>query len=158
MNELIVKIVSSTARGFRYVKNLRAEAKAAGSINAVTDIAWHPMESHKEWICTAPSNGQVVLWNLNREGVRQRGHSITHSIDSLLSLSLSCVVAANWFSVMIIEAVFPGHERLVNRVCWHPLEAPILFSGSQDGTVRMWVCYVIHQFVVIVSPSFVTIC
>lgn len=36
------------------------------------------------------------------------------------------------------EAVFPGHERLVNRVCWHPLEAPILFSGSQDGTVRMW--------------------
>lgn len=29
------------------------------------------------------------------------------------------------------------HQRSVNRLCWHPSD-PLVFSASQDGSVRRW--------------------
>src|SRR5438105_248577 len=40
---------------------------------------------------------------------------------------------------MSAENTLEDHERTVNRLCWHPTESFLLFSGSQDGTVRQWV-------------------
>jgi len=37
-----------------------------------------------------------------------------------------------------MERIFKEHSRTVNRVCWQPNEFHTLWSGSQDGTVRMW--------------------
>ena len=32
----------------------------------------------------------------------------------------------------------PRHARAVNRLAWHPAQAPLLLSASQDGTARLW--------------------
>ena len=39
------------------------------------------------------------------------------------------------------ERVFSDHERTVNRVNWHPQESALFLSGSQDGAVKLFVCY-----------------
>lgn len=36
------------------------------------------------------------------------------------------------------ERVLSGHRRAVNRICWHP-DGNLLISGSQDGTIKLWV-------------------
>lgn len=33
--------------------------------------------------------------------------------------------------------MFSGHAQNVSAVCFHP-ELPILLTGSEDGTVRIW--------------------
>lgn len=78
-------------------------------------------------IATAATNGAVVLWNLEREGLRNaQGQSI-----SCLFLSI--------FTCLSIERIFNDHQRAVNRICWHPSDVNLLLSASQDGTVRLWV-------------------
>ncbi|CAM9260648.1 unnamed protein product, partial [Phaeothamnion confervicola] len=36
------------------------------------------------------------------------------------------------------DRVLAEHQRAVNRVAWHPADANILLSCSQDNTLRMW--------------------
>ena len=36
------------------------------------------------------------------------------------------------------EHVFSEHNRTVNKVTFHPLEANYLLSGSQDGTMKLF--------------------
>ncbi|CAN8021181.1 unnamed protein product [Ixodes persulcatus] len=57
-------------------------------------------------LATAATNGAVVTWNLNKS---------TRSKQDI---------------------VFQDHKRTVNKVCFHPSEAHILLSGSQDGTMK----------------------
>lgn len=38
-----------------------------------------------------------------------------------------------------LDKVFQEHQRTVNKVVWKPSEMDTLLSGSQDGTVKMWV-------------------
>jgi WD40 repeat protein len=59
---------------------------------------------------TAATNGAVVIWNLQREGFM---HAQEH--------------------------VLKGHRRAVNRICWHTTDINLLISGSQDGTIKLWV-------------------
>lgn len=42
-------------------------------------------------------------------------------------------------SVRAIERVLSGHRRAVNRICWHTTDWNVLISGSQDGTIKIWV-------------------
>ncbi|XXQ30378.1 WD domain, G-beta repeat [Plasmodiophora brassicae] len=35
------------------------------------------------------------------------------------------------------DRVLTDHTRTVNRVSWHPFD-PVLLSGSQDGTIKLW--------------------
>ncbi len=72
------------------------------------DVAWHPMESASAEIATAAANGHVVLWDLSLPGESKLKH--------------------------IIKA----HTRTANCVVFHPTEPAILFSGSQDETVKKW--------------------
>ena len=37
------------------------------------------------------------------------------------------------------EKVINEHSRTVNRIAWHPDHAFTLLSGSQDGTMKLWV-------------------
>jgi WD40 repeat protein len=62
----------------------------------------------KHLIATAATNGSIVLWNLNKP-VGQRQ-----------------------------DRIISEHSRAVNRLCFHPTDAIILLSASQDGTMRMW--------------------
>lgn len=39
------------------------------------------------------------------------------------------------------ERVLNGHRRAANRICWHTTEWNVLISGSQDGTIKLWVCW-----------------
>ena len=59
-------------------------------------------------IATAATNGAVVVWNLNKAG---RGKQ---------------------------KQVFNDHRRTVNKVNFHPTEAGLLISGSQDGTMKLF--------------------
>jgi WD40 repeat protein len=60
-------------------------------------------------IATAPTNGKVVIWNLN----------------SKISGKL--------------ERQFDQHTRTVNSICWRPYDECMLLSGSQDGQIKLWV-------------------
>jgi WD repeat-containing protein 24 len=51
-----------------------------------------------------------VIWNLQRDGFKH-----------------------------VQERVLSGHRRAVNRICWHPTDGTLLLSGSQDGTIKLWV-------------------
>ncbi|KAK8765664.1 hypothetical protein V5799_031726 [Amblyomma americanum] len=57
-------------------------------------------------LATAATNGAVVTWNLNKSSRSKQ------------------------------DMVFQDHKRTVNKVCFHPSEAHILLSGSQDGTMK----------------------
>ena len=57
-------------------------------------------------IATAAGNGAVTLWDLNKSSKTKQ------------------------------ECVFYDHKRTVNKICFHPTDASILMSGSQDGTVN----------------------
>lgn len=57
-------------------------------------------------LATAATNGAVVTWNLNKSSRSKQ------------------------------DIVFQDHKRTVNKVCFHPSEASILLSGSQDGTMK----------------------
>lgn len=59
-------------------------------------------------LATAATNGAVVLWNLGRTSRAKQEH------------------------------VFQEHQRTVNKVAFHPLEANYLLSGSQDGTMKLF--------------------
>ena len=59
-------------------------------------------------IATAATNGAVVVWNLNKAGRAKQ------------------------------EQVFNDHRRTVNKVNFHPVEAGLLISGSQDGTMKLF--------------------
>ena len=37
------------------------------------------------------------------------------------------------------EKVIADHTRTVNRLAWHTDHAFTLLSGSQDGTMKLWV-------------------
>ena len=76
---------------------------------ALSDIQWHPLEAFSHWLVAAPTNGKILLYNLL-------------SKDSLRRC----------------ERTLDDHERTVNRIVWHPTQGEILFSGSQDGTVKMF--------------------
>jgi len=59
-------------------------------------------------LATAATNGAVVLWNLARTSRAKQEH------------------------------VFNEHQRTVNKVTFHPIEANYLLSGSQDGTMKLF--------------------
>ena len=59
-------------------------------------------------LATAATNGAVVLWNLARNSRSKQEH------------------------------VFIEHQRTVNKVTFHPIEANFLLSGSQDGTMKLF--------------------
>lgn len=59
-------------------------------------------------IATAAGNGAVGLWDLSRLSKTKQ------------------------------EYVFTDHKRTVNKICFHPTDANILLSGSQDGTINFF--------------------
>lgn len=101
-----VKKIDEEPSRFRFIKNLNA--RRTSGADADKHIAWNPHLSAQEWICTASTNGKIVIWNVPKEGPKR--------LDNELE----------------------GHERIVNRVAWHPREPPLLLSASQDGDVKLW--------------------
>lgn len=49
--------------------------------------------------------------------------------------------------------IITEHTRTVNRVQFHATEPTLLLSGSQDGTMKMWVCVS-----VLASPNVLLCC
>jgi WD40 repeat protein len=45
-----------------------------------------------------------------------------------------------FLSAIIAEMMLTEHTRAVNRVSWHPENANSFLTGSQDGTMKLWVC------------------
>lgn len=100
-----VKIIAQEKGKFMQMKNFNTNSKTP---TALSDIQWHPLESYKYWLVTAPTNGKILLYNLSKEGLKRA------------------------------ERILEDHERTVNRIVWHPSQGDVLFSGSQDGTVKMF--------------------
>ncbi|XP_026880608.2 GATOR complex protein WDR24 isoform X1 [Electrophorus electricus] len=63
-------------------------------------------QSDENLLATAATNGAVVTWNLSRPCRNKQ------------------------------ELLFTEHKRTVNKVCFHPSEAHMLLSGSQDGFMK----------------------
>ena len=55
-----------------------------------------------------------------------------------MNISLVC---RNKQKSYISDLVFNEHKRTVNRVCFHTAEPHILLSGSQDGSMKLFVGY-----------------
>ena len=62
-----------------------------------------------ELIATGATNGSVITWDLNKN----TGNKMDH--------------------------VFQEHKRTVHKVSFHPSEGRWLFSGSQDGCIKLFV-------------------
>jgi WD40 repeat protein len=64
---IVLKIVEIDQNGKLNQKlNLRV-----GRVNlnyGVVDLKWHPTLQQKHIIASAPTNGAIVLWNLNKKG------------------------------------------------------------------------------------------
>lgn len=124
----MLKIVTLDAAGFTEKRNLRVPGRP-GMNFSTNDIRWHPRAllsltrsvgderlmlrcctDSESLLATAATNGAVVIWNLEREGYKN-----------------------------VQERVLNGHRRAVNRICWHTTDWNVLISGSQDGTIKLWV-------------------
>eukprot|EP00095_Tigriopus_kingsejongensis_P009251 maker-scaffold922_size80897-snap-gene-0.17 protein:Tk09251 transcript:maker-scaffold922_size80897-snap-gene-0.17-mRNA-1 annotation:"hypothetical protein D910_02335" len=101
----VFKVFTLDEGGFNELYNLRS----GRSINlnySCNDVAWSPYDD--QVLCTAATNGAVVLWNLAKTAKSKPEH------------------------------IFADHKRTVNQVCFHPSEAHWLLSASQDGTIRLF--------------------
>lgn len=61
-------------------------------------------------LATAPTNGSVVLWDVNKRFKNKLDHVFENC-----------------------------HQRAVNKLSYHPREPHVLLSGSQDYTMRIFV-------------------
>jgi len=59
-------------------------------------------------LATAATNGAVVIWNLQKSSKSK------------------------------MDILFQNHKRTVNKVSFHPSEANLLLTGSQDGTMKLF--------------------
>lgn len=77
-------------------------------------------------IASAPNTGSIVLWDLNSKAAKNKiGKTV---------LPLSAYIRATG---AIVDCVFKDiHTRAVNKLCFHPREANLLISGSQDSTMQ----------------------
>jgi WD40 repeat protein len=97
-----------------------------------------------KWFATAAHDGSLVLWDAHSG---QRVRSFPEHNDVAWSVAFSHdsrLVAAGSDDIKICEvstgrevATCKGHDRLVAGLAFHP-NRPWLFSGSYDGTVRLW--------------------
>jgi WD40 repeat protein len=88
------------------VKNLRVGRKSL--LWTSNDVQWNRHEYFKHLLCTASTNGKIVVWNLDKPGCLKQ------------------------------ERVLDDHTRTVNRVGWHLTDPHLVLSGSQDGTIKLW--------------------
>ena len=75
-----------------------------------------------------------MIWNLERDGYKhvqgEKRSELRESRDGDSGFD---------FQIAGVERVLNGHRRAVNRICWHTTDWNVLISGSQDGTVKLWV-------------------
>ncbi|KAL0491142.1 GATOR complex protein [Acrasis kona] len=100
----VYKIFKLGEEGFSVQINFRKKNMNYG----VVDLKWHPKYDCAHLIATAPTNGKVVIWNINS---RSSGK---------------------------LEKQYDQHTRTVNSIDWSPKDDAILLSGSQDGTIKLW--------------------
>lgn len=102
----MLKVYSIEHDGFIESCNLRA-GKSQNLSYSSNDVCWCPTDTNI--LATAATNGVISIWDLSKFG-RQK---------QLLT--------------------YTEHERTAHTVTFHPTEqaqAPILLSGSQDGTIK----------------------
>jgi WD40 repeat protein len=79
-------------------------------------------------IATAATNGAVVIWNIVRDGQVKHGNYNYYFFGFVNSSVFSAT-----------EMTLTEHIRAVNRVSWYPANSNLLLTGSQDGTMKLWV-------------------
>lgn len=79
-----------------------------------------------------------MIWNLQREGFKhvQGDYHLNYMVSVSFDGVIKQVVVMIWYYT---ERVLNGHRRAVNRICWHTTDWNVLISGSQDGTIKIWV-------------------
>ncbi|XP_037087381.1 GATOR complex protein WDR24-like [Pollicipes pollicipes] len=91
----------------RFVERLNLRiGKSLNLSFSSNDVVWNPFDETQ--LATAATNGQVVLWDLNKASRNKQDH------------------------------VFSEHKRTCNKVTFHPSEPHVLVSGSQDGTMKLF--------------------
>ena len=65
----VLKVLRIDAEGnYKVAESLRASAKNLNT--SAVDVQWHPLAAARNLIATAPTNGAVVLWDLDKPGGR----------------------------------------------------------------------------------------
>ncbi|RWS31020.1 WD repeat-containing protein 24-like protein [Leptotrombidium deliense] len=89
------------------------------------DVVWSPADDNL--LATGATNGAVVIWNIQK------------STRSKIGITLYYKLSFNYLrSFHISDQVYSHHKRTVHKVCFHPCEAHLLLSGSQDGTMKLF--------------------
>jgi len=104
----VFKIIKLSPDQFEVVHNLRDLPHKQINLNfSSNDVQWNPRDDAQ--LATAPTNGSVVLWDINKRTKSKLAHA------------------------------FEGHhQRAVNKLSFHPREANILLSGSQDSHMNVF--------------------
>eukprot|EP00768_Dysnectes_brevis_P002217 gnl/Dysnectes_brevis/1712_a1947_1149.p1 GENE.gnl/Dysnectes_brevis/1712_a1947_1149~~gnl/Dysnectes_brevis/1712_a1947_1149.p1 ORF type:complete len:1244 (-),score=323.32 gnl/Dysnectes_brevis/1712_a1947_1149:40-3771(-) len=114
----------ATARIWNWQSRTRV-ADLVGHREFVMCAKWHPTE---ELVATASLDGTIRVWDTaSLRGKHATG--LQQLAVDLLTLPLA--VIAN-------SVVGQGHSRGVNWVSWHPDDAQLLASASDDHTVKVW--------------------
>lgn len=156
----MLKVVALDAAGFTEKRNLRVPGKP-GLNFSTNDIRWHPRTSSGTpvdpvmWLAltgfaAGDAQSPSTCWRRPRptvpsssgtssaRGTRTfRVRKLLPSYEPLRSRSLLTGVRSP--THRLPERVLNGHRRAVNRICWHTTEWNVLISGSQDGTIKLWV-------------------
>eukprot|EP00731_Ephydatia_muelleri_P024253 Em0016g524a len=101
----LFKLIKLGAQKFEVHVDLRDLPPKQLNLNySSNDVQWNPNEDQQ--LATAPTNGSVVLWDLQK----MTKSKISHVYENV-------------------------HERAVNKLSFHPREVSVLLSGSQDATM-----------------------
>ena len=105
----MLKVVHITPHGLIEKKNLRLTSKVTNEVNfSINDVEWCLKESSRNVLASGASNGNIILWDISRDGRTSQ------------------------------ERVITAHPRTVNRINWHPVDEDLLLSASQDTTIKLW--------------------
>lgn len=96
------------------------------------DAAWHPLESCANEIATAANNGSVVWWDLTMAADNKQRHIIKARAAG------GGVSTQKRKKRLTEQPCVQAHPRTATCVVFHPTEAAVLLSGSQDMTVKKW--------------------
>lgn len=143
---------ASAARGvFELSKNLRG--KNSNQTSSTNDVKWNPLPECRNLVCTAATNGAVVVWHIDAASSRQdrvyNDHERTvnrvawHPTDGPIFLSGSQDGAVKMFdhrSKVGCVATFLGKSSTVpvRDVQFNPFASHTFAAAFDSGVVQLW--------------------
>ncbi|KJE91137.1 WD repeat domain-containing protein [Capsaspora owczarzaki ATCC 30864] len=146
----VLKVLSMSSDRCEEVYNMRSGTRVTLNYSSI-DVCWHPLESYKNIMATAATNGAVVLWDITHavsrssrvltEHTRTVNRVTFHPSDPHLLLSGSqdgSVKVWDTRNTTKSAITFDGRSESIRDIQFNPFDHNLFATASETGLVQLW--------------------